>query len=117
RPSTPSAERGNVFHPPARRHSGRRCGGGFPAGGGGRGGDARTPQSAASRASRSEDRRAPRADREDRVSRSGVEPESGAGAAAQLAAESGPEGLCVADAAGGLSPNLGAAIRLQQQSL
>jgi len=43
----------------------RRCGGLFAADGGGRGGHARTPQSAAPRARRSEDRRAPRPHRQD----------------------------------------------------
>src|SRR5439155_26652223 len=51
------------------------------------------------------------------VTRSSVEPEPGVGAATQLTTEFGPESLRVADGAGRPGADLGAAVRLQQQSL
>src|SRR6516165_2719973 len=68
--SAPSRRRDGARRASSRRTSARgdpcrRCGGVFAADGGGRGGDARTPQGAPPRARRSEDRRAQGSHRQD----------------------------------------------------
>jgi TolB-like protein/class 3 adenylate cyclase/Flp pilus assembly protein TadD len=60
----PGCPRNNALDPPSCRDPRRRCGGLFAADGGGRGGDARTPQGPSPAADRPEDRRASRPHRQ-----------------------------------------------------